>query len=67
MVAILAHARGVVDSINMRTLRDLVTVLDFFVLSPPITDLRKRVAFLFILFRVDGFIANTRNIAIGYK
>ena len=45
----------------------LLTVLDFFVLSPPITDLRKRVAFRFIFFRVDGFIANTRNIAIGYR
>ena len=42
----------------------LLAVLNFLVLSP-ITDLRNRDAFRFIFLRVDGFMANTQNIAIG--
>ena len=44
----------------------LTDVLNFLVF-PPITDRFKREAFRLILFRVDGLMAKTRNIAIGWK
>ena len=44
----------------------LLVVLNFLDLSP-ITDFRNRDAFRFIFLRVDGLIAKTKNIAIGWK